>query len=91
MTIIWMTEAIADVRGVRQYIARDAPGSAAVVVARIRAAVESLDQFPNRGRLGRLTGKQELVVPRTPYIVLYRVDEDAIRVLRVRHGAQDWP
>jgi plasmid stabilization system protein ParE len=31
------------------------------------------------------------VITRTPYIVAYRVLDDAVRILRVLHGAQLWP
>src|SRR5689334_14983202 len=91
MTFIWTTIAAADVRRVRQYIARDSPGNAAVVVARIRTAVEALEQFPYLGRPGRKPDVRELVVPRTPYIVQYRIEPDVIRILRVLHGAQRRP
>jgi toxin ParE1/3/4 len=31
------------------------------------------------------------VVPRTPYIVPYRVGPRAVEILAVFHGARDWP
>jgi toxin ParE1/3/4 len=91
VTIFWSADATADLRGLRRYIAQDAPGTAAVVVARLREAVEGLEQFPSRGRPGRQAGTRELVVPRTPYVVVYRVTDEAVQVLRILHGAQDWP
>ena len=36
-------------------------------------------------------GTRELVVPRTAYIVPYRVREDVVEILRVLHGARRWP
>jgi toxin ParE1/3/4 len=57
----------------------------------IRVQVESLVQFPESGRPGRIEGTRELVIQRTPYIIAYRMARDAVRILRVLHGAQNWP
>jgi len=43
------------------------------------------------GRPGRIEGTRELVVSGTPYIAAYRIVGDTVRVLRVLHGAQQWP
>jgi addiction module RelE/StbE family toxin len=91
MTFVWSIQATADVRRIREHIVRDAPGSAAVVMARIRSAIESLEQFPYSGRPSRTPNVRELIVPRTPYIVRYRVESEVIRVMRVLHGAQRRP
>lgn len=45
---------------------------------------------PNVGRLGRVSGTRELVVSRTPYIVVYRVGA-RVEILAIIHGARDWP
>ena len=48
-------------------------------------------KFPNRGRLGKKEGTRELVMSPLPYIVVYDVREDATYVVRILHGAQQWP
>ncbi len=40
------------------------------------------------GRGGRVPGTRELVISRTPYIV---VDADKVTILAILHGAQRWP
>jgi toxin ParE1/3/4 len=32
-----------------------------------------------------------LVVPRTPYLLIYAVSEQRVEIVRVLHGAQRWP
>jgi plasmid stabilization system protein ParE len=32
-----------------------------------------------------------LVVARTPYILIYEIERDTVRILRVLHSAQRWP
>jgi plasmid stabilization system protein ParE len=48
-------------------------------------------QFPESGRPGRIEETRELVILRTPYIAAYRITGDTVRILRVLHGAQQWP
>ncbi len=43
------------------------------------------------GRPGRVKGTRELVITRTPYIVVYRLDDGVVHIERVLHGAQRWP
>ena len=91
MRIRWFQRASLDTAQIQAYIAETDPGSAAVVADRILTAVERLISFPHLGRLGQVEGTRELVVSRTPYLVVYRVNSDVIEILRVLHGAQRWP
>jgi toxin ParE1/3/4 len=91
VTIIWRPAAARDYASLREYFEAHAPASAEAVANRIFAAIDSLTRFPRRGRPGDLEGTRELVVARTPYIVVYRIDDDEIVILRVIHGAQRWP
>jgi plasmid stabilization system protein ParE len=52
---------------------------------------DGVAEFPQMGRSGRIEGTRELVISGTPYIAAYRIDGDAVRILRVLHGAQQWP
>jgi toxin ParE1/3/4 len=73
------------------YIAKDDPNTARNAVQRIRAAVDHLADYPSIGRTGRLPLTRELIVGGTPWVIVYRVREDAVEVIRVLHGAQSWP
>ena len=54
-------------------------------------AIRSLREWPYRGRVGREDGTRELLFPPLPYIVVYRVEEQSIEVLRIYHAAQARP
>ena len=43
------------------------------------------------GRAGRVNGTRELVVSRTPYVVVYRIRGQEVCIVRVLHTAQRWP
>jgi toxin ParE1/3/4 len=49
-----------------------------------------LGGHPRLGRRGRIGGTRELVVPRLPFIIVYRVLEQNVEVLRIIHGRRDW-
>ncbi|HYM78957.1 MAG TPA: type II toxin-antitoxin system RelE/ParE family toxin [Candidatus Dormibacteraeota bacterium] len=91
MRVKWLRIARANLDAEAEYIARDDPAAAARMVTTISRAIESLRRFPSMGRPGRVMGTRELVVPRTPYIVPYRVRHDTVEILRVFHAARRWP
>jgi toxin ParE1/3/4 len=82
---------MADREAIFDYIEADSPRAAASVDDRIEICVEGLARFPEMGRVGRIEGTRELVIFGTPYISTYRIDGDTVRILRVLHGAQQWP
>jgi toxin ParE1/3/4 len=51
----------------------------------------SLVNNPEMGRPGRVPGTCELVMPKTPFVVPYRLVGKTIQILRVFHGARRWP
>jgi toxin ParE1/3/4 len=90
LKIRWTLPAVNNLQSIFQYIAADNEEAAHRMMERIHAAIERVAQMPYSARGGKHAGTRELVVPRTPYIVMYRIHEEAIQILRVFHGAQDW-
>jgi toxin ParE1/3/4 len=92
MKIVWSPEAIEDLVSLRAYIAEDNPAAAQRVVRHIMQNIEQmLPDNPQIGRAGRVPGTRELVIPRSPYIVPYRLQRTTIQILRVYHAARRWP
>jgi addiction module RelE/StbE family toxin len=67
------------------YATRVNPAYAYEALADIRAQIERLAQCPAYGRTGRKVGTRELVLRRYPYIAVYRVEGDAVMIIRVHH------
>jgi len=86
--LVWPVAAIEDREGIFSHIDADGPRAAVHVDEQIVLATRRLLDFPESGRPGRVAGTRELVIPRTPFIAVYAVSLDKIRV---RHGAQIWP
>jgi toxin ParE1/3/4 len=91
VTLQWTAAAIRHLYALHSYIMDKNAPAAAEVVAKITSAVDYLRANPSMGRSGRIDGTRELVIPRTPYVVAYVVRPDAIRILAVLHGKQQWP
>jgi plasmid stabilization system protein ParE len=80
-----------DLAEIAGYIAQDSEQIAWLVETRIHEAARLLVTIPAMGRPGRVDGSRELVVPRTPYILVYRISAGTIRILRILRGARCWP
>jgi toxin ParE1/3/4 len=91
MRIAWTPSAAADLEQISDYLFERSHEAATIVVRRIYEAASILKQFPSSGRPGRKEGTRELVVTGLPYLVVYDVDGQTIRVLRILHGARRWP
>ncbi|WP_445678952.1 type II toxin-antitoxin system RelE/ParE family toxin [Radicibacter daui] len=81
---------VRDLEQIADHIAADNPKAALDIWDQIERQAERLREFPLSGRVGRIAGTRELVVAGTPFIVVYRVVE-AIDLVRILHGAQQWP
>jgi toxin ParE1/3/4 len=91
LTIEWTVFAMIDREDIFDTIAADSKRNAVAVDDRIESQVDLLIDTPEIGRLGRISGTRELVIQRAPYIVAYKIEEEAIVILRVLHGARQWP
>ncbi|MBT2337196.1 type II toxin-antitoxin system RelE/ParE family toxin [Variovorax paradoxus] len=91
MRVRWLRKALRNLDEEASYIAEDDQKTAQLVVRRVLDSVAMLADQPGMGRPGRVPGTRELVVPRTRYIVPYRVRGDTIEILRVFHTSRRVP
>jgi toxin ParE1/3/4 len=75
MTLLWSPESIHDLLALRAHINEHDPAA----------------ENPKLGAPGRVPGTRELVIPKTPYIVPYRVRHSTIEIVRVYHASRRWP
>jgi addiction module RelE/StbE family toxin len=89
--IAWLRAAERNLEEQLEYIGERNPLTTNVLADKIVAAVAGLADHPRRGRPGRVAGTRELVVPGTPFIAVYTVRANHVRIHRVLHSAQRWP
>jgi addiction module RelE/StbE family toxin len=87
--VIWAPQAIEDVEAIRTHVARDSARYAALVVERIVAAVERLQDHPHSGRVVPELGDESIrEVIHGNYRIVYRLRNDVVEIATVFHGAR---
>jgi toxin ParE1/3/4 len=87
---VWSAHARADMDGFIAHVAARSPKAARSLSDAILGAVSGLRRA-NTARPGRVEGTFEKLVRRQPYIVLFELHGDEMHILRIVHGARDWP
>ena len=91
MDVRWSPEAADDLEEIVRHIQRENSEAARDVAETIYEAIGSLNTLPNHGRIGRIQGTRELVLVPQPWIAVYGVRHEVAEIVRIYHGAQNWP
>ena len=91
MIIRFSRTAERDLVAIQSYIAEDNERAAERVITRILQSIRYLAQLPNLGRPGLVEGTRELSIAGLPYVAVYRIEQDSIRVLTVIHTRRHRP
>ena len=91
MILTWTRPAETDLIDILDYIADDNSTAALATIDRIEAAALRLTEFPLSGREGSVPDTPELPIPGLPFLLIYRIRDATVAVLRVLHGARQWP
>ena len=83
---MWTEEAIGHLEAIVAYIAAFNPAAANRLGERLIAVADSLGEFSERGRVAG-AGLREMTIV-WPYVLRYRVERDAVIILRIRHGTR---
>ena len=95
MELKWTELAVEDLDQIESYAFQEGSPAAALamVLKVIDIAEKVLLQHSSAGRAGRVKGTRELVIAGTPFVIIYRLvlGTSQVQVLRVLHGAREWP
>jgi toxin ParE1/3/4 len=87
--ILWAPQAIEDIEAIHAHVARDSPRYADLIVERIVAAVERLQDHPRSGRIVPELGDDSIrEVVHGNYRIVYRLRNDVAEIATVFHGAR---
>jgi len=87
--VSWTHQALDDLEAICLFIARDAPGVAAVFAQKVFETTDRLEMFPQLGRVMLEIGKpaiREIILGN--YRIIYRIENETIDILTVHHSAQ---
>jgi len=89
--VIWAAAALNDLDAIAAYIANDSPDHAALFVARLIEATDSLADFPQSGRpIPECDDRAWREVIVGAYRVMYRIEGEAVWISGIVHGARQW-
>lgn len=88
--VTWGNQAVADRVSIFQFLARRAGASVAITTDdRFVALSVLLAEHPKSGHsINGNVNRRKLVVPRFPFAMVYALELDAVRILRVIHTAR---
>jgi toxin ParE1/3/4 len=94
MKVVWSVTALRDFDRLIAYIAARNPYAAARITTLIDRTARELGALQT-GRQGRVAGTYEKIVSGLPYVMAYAIapppDADGVVILRIIHGARNWP
>jgi toxin ParE1/3/4 len=91
MNVFWSEASIRHLKEIIKYTQPESAPGAVAVRRRILKTAWRVGQMPYSGRIGRVEGTREAVVPKSPYIVVYQISAHAIEIIGIWHGARQWP
>lgn len=83
MRIVFSRPASRDLDGIQAHLAPLSPSGLANVLGALRRRIALVADHPGIGRPTNRPTVREMVEPRYGYLIIYRVDSDAVRILRI--------
>jgi toxin ParE1/3/4 len=90
MRIRWTGPAADDLENIKNYLDRRFPHLSEPTLRAIYKRADGLKTAPNIGRPGQRSGTRELPLTPLPYVIVYAVKAEAVQILHIYHGSQDW-
>jgi toxin ParE1/3/4 len=91
MRVTWSVASARHLQEIVEYIHGESSGGATNTRRRILQTVARVGQMPLSGRVGRVGGTREAVVPDSPFIVAYQVAKQTVEIVGIWHAARLWP
>jgi plasmid stabilization system protein ParE len=91
MKIVYLRDALEDMRWVRHYYRNVFPAGQGNARQALRATENTIAQHPHIGHpCEEIATAREYRINRTPFSFLYRVVDDRVEILRVIDNRSDW-
>lgn len=87
--VVFSSKARADIVAIADFIAADNPSQARRFIAALQTRCAALALHPLQGRPASEIGEGARLLVFRSYVVLHRVVDDRVEIVRVLHGAQD--
>ncbi len=91
IAIRWTEGAAADLKTIADYLFERSPQHAGRIVHSSTNLFPLSSTFLFAEEKEKKRGTRELVLAPLPYVSIYRIDQDAIQIVKILHGAQKSP
>jgi len=88
MNVVYAPRALRDLESIAAYLVERNPTGAINVLGAIKSSIDTLNFFPQIGRLVDNAGHRRVPVLRYPYLIFYRVAGDELLILHIRHTSR---
>lgn len=82
------TRSITNMAAIKKHIAADNPAAAERVIASLLSMTSQLAEQPMIGHTRQRSGTRQMVMPKYPYTIVYRVSASKVRIVAVYHQRQ---
>lgn len=89
MKVSLSSRAKRDLSAIRKWTEERSPSGADSVEMAILSKIKRLESFPRSAKRTDEAGVRMLSIVRYPYVVLYRVFDDEVIILHIRHTSRD--
>ncbi len=91
MQVKWLHRALRNLEQARNYVFPANPTAAQELIIKIQNAANQLENYPFMGKSGRVEGTKELIISNSPYILIYRVKDESVEIIRILHTSKRYP
>lgn len=88
MNVVYAPRALRDLDAIAAYLSERNPDAVARVLGAIKSSVDTLNFFPQIGRILNNAGHRRVPVLRYPYVVFYRIANEELLILHIRHTSR---
>ena len=90
MKVVYITEALADLDGILNYIANNYPAISEAFENRLHAVVARVARWPESAQeVAQRPGVRMVPLIRYPYKIFYQVSGETVEILYVHHAARE--
>lgn len=86
--IIWTERVIRHLEAELDYYGRINPALAKELSIIIKDSIANISKMPGIGRPGKKIGTRELILNKYPYVLAYRVRNEALEILAIIHQSR---
>lgn len=92
METIWTKKSQIALRSIYEYISKNNEDLAKEIIACIINVVKNtIPDYKHIGRAGKIFGTREFVLSKYPYIIVYKVKDNCLYIVRVLHASMKYP